>query len=51
MISPELQKRKIAAARKKRLRLYVVKALAERTLAAPGLGSLVDPSGRVNRCV
>ncbi|GBF88403.1 hypothetical protein Rsub_01115 [Raphidocelis subcapitata] len=46
--SPELQRRKIDAARKRRLRLYVVKALAERTVAAPRLGALVDPSGRVN---
>ncbi|KIY94309.1 hypothetical protein MNEG_13654 [Monoraphidium neglectum] len=49
VLSPELQRRKIEAARKKRLRLYMVKALAERTVAAPRFGSLVDPSGRVNR--
>jgi drug/metabolite transporter (DMT)-like permease len=48
VLSPELQRRKIDAARKRRLRLYVVKALAERTVAAPRLGALVDPSGRVN---
>ncbi|KAI8469986.1 MAG: hypothetical protein J3K34DRAFT_422230 [Monoraphidium minutum] len=46
---PALQRRKIEAARKKRLRMYMVKALAERTVAAPRLGSLVDPSGRINR--
>lgn len=49
VLSPELQRRKIAAARKRRLRLFVVRALAQRTLEAPRLGAIVDPSGRANR--
>ena len=49
VLSPELQRRRIEAARKRRLRLYVVRALAERTAAAPRrFGALVDASGRVN---